>query len=88
MNREPFELHVECYAGQRADEEPRRFRLGGRAVEVVDVLDRWLDPEHRYFKVRGDDGAVYILRHDTIADRWELTLFDRGDRDSTRLSSA
>lgn len=87
MSRDPFELQVECYAGHRADEEPRLFRLGTRAVEVTEVLDRWLDPAHRYFKVRGDDNAVYILRQDVVADRWELTLFDRGDRDATRLSS-
>ena len=87
MSRDPFELSVECHAGYRADEEPRRFRLGERSVEVVEVLDRWLDPAHRYFKLRGDDGAVYILRQDTTTDRWELTLFDRGDREETRLSS-
>jgi hypothetical protein len=87
VSRTPFELHVECHAGYRADEEPRRLRLGTREVEVVDVLDRWLDPAHRYFKLLGDDGAVYILRQDTNSDRWELTLFDRGESDETRLSS-
>lgn len=87
MSRDPFELQVECHAGYRADEEPRRFRLGERAVEVVEVLDRWLDPAHRYFKVRGDDSAIYILRQDTPSGRWELTLPDRGDRPDTRLSS-
>ena len=87
MSRDPFELQVQCHAGYRADEEPLRFRLGGRAVGVAEILDRWLDPAYRYFKVRAGDGAVYILRHDTVADRWELTLFDRGDREDTRLSS-
>jgi hypothetical protein len=71
-------LRVECYAGHRGEQEPRRFFLGARAVTVEDILDRWLDPEHRYFKVRGDDGGTYILRHETRADRWELTLYKRG----------
>jgi hypothetical protein len=44
-------------------------------------------PRHRYFKVRVGDGGVYILRHDTARDQWELTLFDSGRRDETRLSS-
>jgi hypothetical protein len=57
-------IRVECYAGHRGEESPRRFFLGERAIEVVDIVDRWLDPAHRYFKVRGDDGGVYILRHD------------------------
>jgi hypothetical protein len=44
---------------------------------VAEVLDAWLAPDHRYFKVRGDDGARYILRNDVLTGRWELTMFDR-----------
>jgi hypothetical protein len=33
--------------------------------------------DHRCFKLRGDDGAVYLVRHDEAADRWELTMFQR-----------
>jgi hypothetical protein len=33
--------------------------------------------DHRYFKVRGDDKALYIIRHETATDTWELTMFDR-----------
>ena len=64
------------YAGHRGEETPRRFTLG-RSIEVAEVLDAWLAPDHRYFKVRGDDGACYILRNDVLTDRWELTMFDR-----------
>lgn len=72
------DLLVCCYAGYRGEETPRRFYLGDRAVDVVEVQDRWIAPDHRYFKVRGSDGAVYILRHDVILERWELTLFAAG----------
>jgi hypothetical protein len=71
-------VNVECYAGYRGEETPRRIDLDGYRVEVVEVVDRCLGPDHRYFKVRGDDGAVYLLRHDERADRWELTTFERG----------
>lgn len=80
-------IKVECYAGYRGEETPTRFYLGKRCVQVIDVLDRWLDPAHRYFKLRGDDKGIYILRHSTGEDSWELTLFDSGSRDETRLSS-
>jgi hypothetical protein len=80
-------MKVECYAGYRGEETPRRFYLGKRRVEVVDVLDRWLDPAHRYFKLRGDDNGIYILRHSTGEDTWEMTLFDNGTGDGRRLSS-
>lgn len=80
MNTPDLKLLVECYAGARGDEEPQRFYLGQHPVDVVEVLDRWLAPDHRYFKVQGDDGGTYILRHDVVSDRWELTLFERGAR--------
>ncbi len=66
-------VRVECYAGYRGEETPRRFSFGERQVEVDEVVDRWLTPDHRYFKVRGDDGGVYVLRHDAVSGRWEMT---------------
>ena len=81
-----MDVKVECYAGHRGEETPRRIDLDGRRVEVVEVVDRWLGPDHRYFKLRGDDGAVYLLRHDERADRWELTMFDRRDPSITGRS--
>ena len=69
-------IRVECYAGHRGEETPRRFHIGSRTVEIEDVIDRWLAPDHRYFKVLGDDNGLYILRHDVMRDRWELPMFD------------
>ena len=65
-------IRVECYAGYRGEQEPLAFWLGQRRFEVVAVLDRWLHPAHRYFKVEVDDGRVFILRHDAPSDHWEL----------------
>ncbi len=45
-------------------------------VVAKNILDRWLAPDHRYFKVRGDDGSTYILRHDMTSLDWELILFE------------
>lgn len=68
-------IRVECYSGYRGEETPRRFWLGERCVGVCRVIDRWLSPDHRYFKLLGDDEGIYILRHDAYADRWEMTFF-------------
>lgn len=72
-----FPLDVDCYAGHRGEETPRRFRIGERSLSVEEVLDRWIGPDHRYFKVRSNDG-VYILRHLPAEDLWELARFERG----------
>lgn len=73
-----MEVTVECHAGHRGEETPRRIRFDARVVEVADVIDRWHGPDHRYFKLLGEDGATYILRHDERRGCWELTSFQRG----------
>jgi hypothetical protein len=72
-------IRVNCYAGHRGEQTPRDFTIDDRRVAVREILDGWLAPDHRYFKVRGDDGDVYILRHDVSRGEWELTLYERAD---------
>jgi hypothetical protein len=76
MTQGHLSLRVECYSGHRGEETPRRFHLGSRTVEVEEVIDQWIAPTHRYFKIKGDDNGIYILRHDTQYNSWELTLFE------------
>jgi hypothetical protein len=73
------QIEVECYAGAKADETPRRFNLEGQTIEVDEVLDRWYQLESKpewpradYFKVRAVDGREYLLKHDLQADEWFL----------------
>ena len=72
-------IQVECYAGAKADESPRRFVWEERTIEVAEVLDRWYQVESKpewpradYFKVRGVDGCEYLLKHDLELDEWYL----------------
>jgi hypothetical protein len=44
-------------------------------------------PHHRHFKLRGDEGGIFLLRQDTIEDRSAMTQFDSRRRDEARLSS-
>jgi hypothetical protein len=76
------QVRVECYAGHRGEETPRRLFMDERAVEVAEVLDQWLAPDHRYFKVLGADGALYILRHDVGGGFWDLTFFEHRSQKS------
>jgi hypothetical protein len=70
-----FTIRVESGPGPAGGAIPRRFYLGRRLVEVAEVLDRWLGADRSYFKVRGDDGDVYILLHESVEESWELKLF-------------
>ena len=74
-------IGVECYAGHRGDQTPRTLILGDRRIAVAEVLDAWLAPDYRYFKLKDADGCAYLVRHDERANTWEWTLFraERGD---------
>jgi hypothetical protein len=72
-------IQVECYAGAKADETPRRFIWAEKPIEVGEVLDRWYQVESQpewphadYFKVRGMDQTEYLLKHDLESDEWFL----------------
>jgi hypothetical protein len=70
-------VDVECYSGHKADERPLRFRLGERWLAVEEIVDRWYDPDAVFFRVKADDGSMYILRHDESAHAWSLEAFRR-----------
>ena len=68
-------VQVSSYSGYKANERPAAFSLEGRSYRVVEVLDRWYDPDGVYFKVRADDQNLYILRCHIPSDTWSLESF-------------
>jgi hypothetical protein len=74
-NENPMGLQVQCYAGRNADERPVRFQLKDRDFIVEEVLDQWNGPDDLFFKVRADDGNLYIRRHSLPSDKWGLESF-------------
>jgi hypothetical protein len=75
MGERLLEVDVECYAGHRGAQTPRMLILAHRRIAVVEVLDAWLAPDYRYFKLKGEDGDTYLVRHDERSGTWELTMF-------------
>lgn len=65
-------VRVECHSGSRNDEEPRALWLGGGRHEVMLVLDRWLEPGARCFRVQTYDGRTWDLRQDEGNDVWRV----------------
>ena len=68
-------VRAECYAGHRGEQTPRTLILGDRRIAVEEVLDAWLAPDYRYFKLRGANGDTYLVRHNERSNTWELTMF-------------
>ena len=72
-------IEVECYAGYKADETPRRFRFEQNWIEVKEVVARWHQfepllklPRADYFKVRDGHSRLYLLKHDLDGNQWFL----------------
>lgn len=65
-------ITVQTYAGYKGDERPVSFLRNGLTFTIREIVDRWYDPDYTCFKVLADDGKIYLLRHDTHADGWEL----------------
>jgi len=65
---------VQCYAGYKGEQEPQRFLLGGRWLEVEEILKEWREPTAVFFRVRTSDGRIYILRRDAeaIPNNWSI----------------
>ena len=69
---------VQTYAGYKGDERSISFSLEGRILRIMDIVDRWYDPDHNVFKVLADDGRICMLRYDMNADNWELDVSPNG----------
>lgn len=65
---------VETYSGVRLHERPRRFTWGEEWLEVRQVLKRWAEPHHLFFKVLAADGRTYLLKYHHLEDLWEARL--------------
>jgi hypothetical protein len=72
-----MQVQVEHRTGHLGVGMPVRFRFGRREVEIVEIDDQWYGPDYCYFKIKGNDGNLYILRFDEGRAEWELTMFRR-----------
>lgn len=77
MAEKIFRIEVEAYSGYKADERPKRFKWKQRYIGVEEVLDRWYGEDADYFRVRGDDGTTYLLRHLRHQAEWELIMANK-----------
>jgi len=66
-----LDVQVRCYAGYRGEETPREVVKEGRALEILEILDRWLEPGRRCFRICTEDG-VAVLVHEEARNRWRL----------------
>lgn len=75
-----MEVEVRCYSGFKGEERPLSFTCAGRTLEVLEVKRSWNEEDRSAtegrlkacFRVRADDGNVYVLSRDEQDGRWAL----------------
>ena len=70
---------VTCYSGYKAEERPDAFVFQERRRKISEIMDRWYEggitsaaPIVDYFKVKTDEGSIFILRYDAQSDVWYI----------------
>jgi len=63
---------VECHSGYQYAQRPVAFLwLGDRKI-IEAVLDQWLTPEARCFRVITQDGQIFELCFTFASDDWQI----------------
>ena len=76
--RTDLPLSVKCYSGFRLNERPLSFFLDDREFTVMDIEGSWFEEDEAgrarlaCFRVRADDGDLYLLSYDEYTDTWSL----------------
>ncbi len=74
-------MHVEqidviTYSGRKGDERPTAFILRGLRIDVVEMLDWWIEEGYkdrarkRFFRVKGNDGNKHRIYFDEQQRQW------------------
>ncbi|MEC7641868.1 MAG: hypothetical protein VYC17_06915 [Nitrospinota bacterium] len=68
-------IKVKCYSGIKVNERPVSFSLYHHAYQVCEIIDRWYGKNSVHFKVKADDGNIYLLKYDEWQDKWDLVFY-------------
>jgi hypothetical protein len=71
-------IEVKAYSGFKFNERPLSFKLSGREFSVMDIEGSWFEEDksskvrRACFRVRADDGDLYLLSCEENRDDWFL----------------
>ncbi len=74
------EIEVVAYSGARGEENPRAFFFRNERINVVQVLDMWIEERipgrsrRRWFEVKGSDGYTHRICYDEVSMKWFMNL--------------
>ncbi|MFW5819804.1 MAG: cytoplasmic protein [Bacteroidota bacterium] len=78
--QELYPIKVEAHSGYEAYEYPKRFQWNDEWFDIEEIIDRWFQgdkdpnvPASDYFKVKAQNGKVFLLKHTLEKEEWMLT---------------
>ena len=63
---------VECHSGFAYADRPTALSWQGERLEVAVILQSWLTPTGKCFRVRTIDDRIFELTYDLDSDQWHL----------------
>jgi hypothetical protein len=83
LDRIEKRVHVETYAGYKADQRPLRVTIDGLAHDVAEIEDRWYSPGATFFRLRLANGERYVLRRVEAQDVWVIEAYRFSNRSTS-----
>ncbi len=69
-------IEVISYSGRKSDERPVTIILRGLRIDVVKIVDHWIEEEfkertrRRYYRIKGSDGGMHRIFYDESVLEW------------------
>jgi hypothetical protein len=69
-------IHVTAYSGHRGNERPSTLLVDGEAVNVAEIVDRWIEEDvsdrtrKRFFRIRTSDGRLFKIYLNEKTSEW------------------
>lgn len=61
---------VECHSGFAYAERPVALRWQDERLEIDLIEAQWRTPQGKYFRVRTQDGQIFVLCYAEQSDEW------------------
>ncbi len=63
---------VECHSGFAYADRPTALHWLGERLEIAAILQSWLTPSGRCFRVRTIDDRIFDLTYNQDSDQWQV----------------
>ena len=63
---------VECHSEHEYAEKPTALLWEGKRLEIKKILEEWLGPGEKCFRVETEDEQDFLLIYQIASDQWQI----------------